>query len=396
MRKTQKQAATKTSGPSLVIPDGISRDLEPELLLLDPHNLRLFELPHGMANTGAKLIGQKPVQDKVFKTILDYPRFDIKALEQSIAYNGFLKHEHLIVARYDAQKFLVLEGNRRLTAVRDLYRTLGQELKGLNPNVRNSLRTLPCFVLNGPIIAGSQKTLDDYRHTSEIYIGMRHLMGPKDWEPASRYEFQARLIDDEGWSASDVATRFGRKKYEVERDFKAQRLYRDLRKFESKGGISHSFTYNAFAEAARAPSIMKWLGWSSAKMGFTKKDREESFFHYLISRLEVTAGAGDEGEEESADEAAETIVRRIRDMLKLGDADIDEALEAKDFNSADLFFKERREGDFAKRIANYTRALRTVQMDELSDNPRENRKKIMQLIEQSKKTLILLDALLVR
>lgn len=396
--KAKKNVAKSNGGPSLEIPNGVPRPQEPNLLLLDPHNPRLFDLPdNGIANIGVNLIGQKPVQDKVYNMILTYPRADVKSLETSIASSGFLKHEPLIVARYDAEKFLVLEGNRRLTAVRHLFKVYGQELTGLPPNVRQSLQTLPCFLLDGPIIGGSQKSLDYYRRASEIYIGMRHLMGPKDWEPASRYEFLARLIDDEGWSASDVAARFGRKKYEVDRDFKAQRLYRDLRKFELRSKVSHSLTYNSFAEAARAPSVMKWLGWSSAKMIFTHKDHEESFFHYLIERLDDRSDMStEEGEEKTPDENAEGIVRKLRDMLKLGEASIEEALEARDFKSANLLYEERREGNFAKRIANYTRGLKNVNADEISHNPGENKRKITQLIEQAKIILKLLDALVDR
>ena len=218
-------------------------------------------------------------------------------------------------------------------------------------------------------------------------------MGPKDWEPASRYEFQARLLD-EGWTPAEVAARFGRKKYEVDRDLKAQRLYRDVRQFERRRKIPHTLTYNAFAEAARAPSIMRWLGWSSARMSFQHKDREESLFYYVISRLEARVGsASDEGEEETGAESAEAIVRHLRDMLKLNDTDIDEALAAQDFRTADLLYEERREGDLAKRIGNYIRTLKNVNMSELGDNPRENKTKLKQLIEQAQKLLRILDAL---
>lgn len=393
--KVKKGSAQSNGGPPLQLPDGLSRDLEPQLLLLDPHNLRLFELTNaGVDHISAKLLGQKAVQDKLYKTIWEYPLFDVRSLETSISYNGFLKHERLIVARYDADTFLVLEGNRRLTAVRHLFEQHGQELRNLSPNVRQSLTTLPCFVLNGDAIDGSEQVLGQYRRASEIYIGMRHLMGAKNWEPASRYEFQARLLE-EGWSPSDVAERFGRKKYEVDRDLKAQRLYRDLRQFEHKNKISHSLTYNAFNEAARAPSIMRWLGWSSAKMAVVHKDREEGFFHYLISRLNAaTRAVTEEGEEEDPDESAEKIVRRLRDMLKLGEPNIEDALVARDFKSADLLYEEKREGTFAKKIANYTRKLKTVSMDELSDSPQENKVKLTELIDQAKKIMVLLDALL--
>jgi predicted DNA-binding antitoxin AbrB/MazE fold protein len=220
-------------------------------------------------------------------------------------------------------------------------------------------------------------------------------MGPEKWQAASRYEFQARLILDEGWTPTDVAERFGRKKNEVLRDFKAQYLYRDFRKFEAKNKIEHALTYNAFAEAARAPSVMKWLGWSTERMAVMHSDRETSFFHYLVSRLRSRARVNlPEGEEESSEDSAEAIVRRLREMLKLEDESIQSALLDRDFDSADLLFEEKREGSFAKRVAGYTRGLKRVTGDELDQNPKENKSRVIELVEQAKRTLILLDALM--
>jgi hypothetical protein len=397
-RTTRRQMSLpiNTPGPRLQIPDGESKDLEPQLLLLDPENLRLLErVDAELTKVPVKLIGQKSIQDKLCQVISEDPLFDIKSLASSIAYNGFLKHERLIVAKYDGDKYLVLEGNRRLTAVRYLIKKHGPSFEGLADNVRQSLQTLPCFVLVGQPIGSSDEVLKGYRRASEIYIGMRHLMGAEKWQPASRYEFQARLILDEGWTPADVAERFGRKKNEVLRDFKAQRLYRDFRQFEAKNKVEHALTYNAFAEAARAPSVMKWLGWSNDRMNIVHKDKEASFFHYLVSRLRARSRVSlPEGEEENPEDSAEAIVRHLRDMLKLEDEGIESALLDRDFDSADLQFEEKREGTFAKRVASYTRALKRVTGDELGRNPKENKSKVLELIEQAKTNLILLDALL--
>lgn len=396
IQSRREHASRTNTGPSLRLLNGESQEIEPAFLLLDPHNLRLMErIDPDISSVNAKLIGQKSIQEKLFSIIADDTLFDIKSLETSIAYNGFLRHERLIVAKYDGDNYIVLEGNRRLTAVRALIGKHGKNLSGLPSEVRQSLKTLPCFVLEGAPIAGSEQKLQEYRRASEIYIGMRHLMGAEKWQPASRYEFQARLILEEGWTPANVAERFGRKKNEVLRDLKAQRLYHDFRQFEKKNKIQHTLTYNAFAEASRAPSVMNWLGWSNEKMTISHKDREASFFHYLVSRLRARARVNfAEGEEELPEDSAESIVRRLREMLKLDDENIQSALIDRDFDSADLLFEEKREGTFAKRLASYTRGLKRVTGDELNDNPKENKKKLNELIDQAKNTMLLLDAVI--
>jgi hypothetical protein len=383
-------------GPLLDLPDGTSQDIEPDRLLLDPQNLRLLErVDGGLMAIDVKLIGQKSVQDKLYRTFVDSSIFDISSLAKSIAYNGFLKHERLIVARYDGTSFLVLEGNRRVSAVRNVFEKSGENLQDLTPQVRQSLQTLPCFVLNGEPIGSSRAILDSYRRASEIYIGMRHLMGAKSWEPASRYEFQAKLINEEGWTPADVAERFGRDKSVVMRDLKAQKLYNDFRKFEVRTKIGHSLTYNAFAEAARAPAVVRWLGWSNKTMEITHKDREEAFFHYLLARLKSNSDVTDEeATEGGVEESAEAVVRRLRDMLKLGDSSIENALLDRKFAVAELEYEEKREGDFARRVAGYTRGLKRASSDELGTNPRENKKALTELSSQTTKTILIVDALL--
>lgn len=390
---SKKANAIVDSGPVLDLPEGVSEEIAPSQLLLDPQNLRLLErLGQSFRTLDVSLFGQQAIQQKLFELIDNDARFDIESLAASIANNGFLKHERLIVVRYDGNKFLVLEGNRRLTAVRRLTQLYGSQFEGLRNNVRESLRTLPCFVIDGPSVSKSAEQLNKYRRAAEIYIGMRHLMGAKNWEPASRYEFQSQLIFDEGWKIEEVAERFGRKKEEVLRDLKAQVLYQDFVKFEQENGIEHSLTYNAFAEAARAPVISKWLDWSATKMKYENSANEEAFFHYLISRLSRTSSFSDDSDDEgSPSMSAEMAVRRLRDMLKIEDESIEEALLDRDFKNAEILYEERKEGTLARKLATFTRSLKRTTSDDL--NSPETKEKLEELLAQVQRMLKVIDAL---
>jgi hypothetical protein len=121
----------------LQLPAGFDDDITPQKLLLDPGNLRLLDTDQAeIANTRARLIGQKAVQDRVTSIIASEPSFKISGLMTSIKANGFLKHERIIVAPFDSQSFLVLEGNRRVTAVRQIFEKHGPTLS----NLRNRSR----------------------------------------------------------------------------------------------------------------------------------------------------------------------------------------------------------------------------------------------------------------
>jgi hypothetical protein len=402
--KVSKSATTQKRGPQLDLPTGESQNIRPSLLLFDSGNLRLLERGRKLLNTPAVDIGQPATQKKIETALRETKSFDVPGLATSIANNGFLRHERLIVVNYDGQRYLTLEGNRRLLAVRYILEKLGQ--KQLAPSVFESLKTLPCFLLAGlPIVDMSLKgkaseeaikRLKEYRKAAAVYVGLRHLMGSKTWEPASRYEFQANLILEDGWTLQQVASRFGRSVPVVRRDLQAQVLYRDFLKWETEVGRQHRVTYNAFSEATRAKSIKEWLGWSEVENRITNYDHEKIFFQYLSTRFPPTT-SDDESELETPDmPSVEAALRQLRAMLDLGDPDINEALEAGEFEQAEVLFDSRKEGKFSKRVKGYVRGLRNATAAELQDGAEENKERLNELISVSKSVVRQIDGYLNR
>jgi len=339
---------------------GDDAKIPPGKLVLDPENLRLLE--KGTLSQGIPLSHYaEPSTQRRLREVIADPKYKLGALVQSIRTNGFLDHERLIVAPLDGFHYLVLEGNRRLAAV---LRVVDDGIPQLEPAIQDSIQTLPCFILRGQPIDNSKEALADYRRQAEIYIGLRHLMGARAWEPASRYEFQKRLLD-EGWTPEQVADAFGRDKTVVVRDLKAQVLYRHFLDWESTTLSKHTFTYNAFAEAARSPDISRWLGWVDKGFQFKELDKLPLFFRYLKERV-ISDDADDD---EDGARSAEFAVRRLRDVLKLKDLDVLDALETGDFNRAELLFEERRHGHLQQRVEQFTKVLRSATISDFESNP---------------------------
>ncbi len=173
------KAVVLDPGPPKEIMQGTADDLRPENLLFDPGNLRLLErAPERIQKAPAKLIGQRALQEKLHSLLLDDVLFAVEDLAKSIVHNGFLRHEQLIVAPYDGECFIVLEGNRRLCAVKTILLDK-RRAESLSVKVIGSLKTLPCFVLDGAPIGDSDGRLRSFRQAAEIYVGMRHLMGAR-------------------------------------------------------------------------------------------------------------------------------------------------------------------------------------------------------------------------
>jgi hypothetical protein len=364
-------------------PHGTDDEVDPKRLLLDSGNLRLLEhIAIGLIETPADTIGTRPIQDRILETFRTEPRFKIDGLITSIRALGFLRNDRLIVARYDGSDFLVLEGNRRLSAVKLILAAPG----GIRQSVLDSLRTLPCFVLEGEPISGNDDRLQHYREAALQYIGIRHLTGIQQWEPASRYEFLARLIDNHGMTPQQVADQFGQPLSTVMRDYRAHLLYRHFREFEAELRLrKHRLTYNAFAEATRSPDIRDWLGWSDSEQKFTNEPRVRTFFDYVIKQLGIAQpGLFGEAEEDwTPEDSAEAVVRRFRDMLKRHDSEIESNLEQGEFAKAHELFELRRMGRLEQRLKGYINGIKSVSKSEMQDNPTNSARLLEELSREA-------------
>ena len=137
---------------------------------------------------------------------------DVRELVQSIAASGFFQHEPLIVATEKRQK-VVIEGNRRLAAVRvlldpGLVETTGYEIPKLSKTERRKLEELP--------------TVPESRSDAWRYLGFKHVNGPAKWSSYAKARYIADVHATYSVSLADIAEQIG------DRHQTVQRLYRGL------------------------------------------------------------------------------------------------------------------------------------------------------------------------
>ena len=137
---------------------------------------------------------------------------DIRELVQSISASGFFPQEALIVSE-EGNKKIVIEGNRRLAAVKVLLAgTAGVEggwpIPEISPEDRNSLQSLP-------VIFSS-------REEAWRFLGFKHVNGPAKWSSFAKAKYIALVHSSFGISLSDIADQIG------DRHNTVQRLYRGL------------------------------------------------------------------------------------------------------------------------------------------------------------------------
>lgn len=141
---------------------------------------------------------------------------DVMELVLSISSSGYFPHEPLIVTE-EHGKYVVLEGNRRLAALKVLtVEGLAADNKWQIPEIALELRR---EIMKVPVI------FED-RENSWKYLGFKHVNGPAKWTSFAKAKYIAQVHREYNVSLEDIARQIGDGHKTV------QRLYRGLMVYE--------------------------------------------------------------------------------------------------------------------------------------------------------------------
>jgi hypothetical protein len=212
-------------------------------LYLDPTNPRL----------GRRVASPKLSQDKVLDAMRDWT---LEELAESFLINGFWPQEALIAVReplYGTKHLVIVEGNRRLAALKYLKQAVDKtpdskwiDLIG-GRTVDKSLFTAVPFILVSN------------RNEVSAYLGFRHVTGIKEWNPAEKAEYIAKLIEDNQLTYDDVRKKIGSKTPAVRQHYISYRL---LLQMEQQGDVSIEAVEQKFSVlylSLRTQGVQKYL-----------------------------------------------------------------------------------------------------------------------------------------
>lgn len=193
-----------------------------------------------------------------------YRAEDLSELLQSIAANGYLDIEPLIVLEEEG-RLIVLEGNRRLAAIRLFQKP---ELATRVFNQERVKITLP------NISDQHRRTLDSVsvyrvadRKAARAFIGFKHINGAAKWESYAKARFAAQWYRDGGVSLEDIAAHIGDKHDTIKRMVNAiyvleQAAEADIFHITDRATPRFNFSH-LYTALSRAP-YMEFLGLKAA------------------------------------------------------------------------------------------------------------------------------------
>lgn len=236
--------------------------VEVEQLLLDPDNPRLESV-----NSGS-------TQEELVKAM--WREMAVSEVALSIAENGFFPEEPLFAIPAppsfaagekrlggDIRKprYIVVEGNRRLTAVKLLLddrlreQVRATDLPAVAAARREALKRLPISVYPD-------------KESLWEYFGFRHVNGPKEWDSLSKAAYIAHVVRQFGKPLELIARKIGDQHSTVERIFRGyvllEQAERDT-KFQREDCNRNRFYFSHLYTAAAYPEVLTFLGTDAKK-----------------------------------------------------------------------------------------------------------------------------------
>jgi len=157
--------------------------------------------------------------------------WSLEELAVSFLESGFWPHEALLVIReklYGKTRSVVIEGNRRLAALKLLFRAMkGEDVPPRWTELAKEYKIPDALLKRIPYVEV------DSRKDVSAFLGFRHVTGIKEWRPAEKAEYIAHLIDNERLTYDEVRKRIGSKTPTVRRNYVAYRVLLQMEDQES-------------------------------------------------------------------------------------------------------------------------------------------------------------------
>lgn len=143
----------------------------------------------------------------------------VEEIVLSIKASGFFTHEPLIAIK-ESGKNIVLEGNRRLAAVKCLLEPQIADFVGINKNTLSATKEITDSITTLPIIF-----VDD-RKDAWKFIGFKHINGPAKWGSYAKAEYISQIKNEFHIPLEEIASQIGDTHRTV------QKLYQGLQVIE--------------------------------------------------------------------------------------------------------------------------------------------------------------------
>lgn len=304
-----------------------------EQVYLDPNNPRI-EVPM-KEKVPENRIYEVGIQEDCLEKLKEMGLSDLIG---SISNSGFSTVDRVVLRDLKNEKYVVVEGNRRVATLKNLVESHRKGYLTLLEEIKKGILEFEALLYTGknPDIAW-------------IIQGFRHTPGIKSWDDYPKAKFIATFEKESGKSPQEIASIFGMKKREVGNLIQWYYGFEQAAHDEEFGDVIDTRDFGLFKEVIfkRKPT-KDWLGWNDEERKFKEEDNLKHFLSWV--------------EENKIDDSPSS-----RDTLaKIVQPENEELL--KELDEGRLHIKE-----YADRISEKERAIPTIEPYKILENLKNTR-----------------------
>jgi len=243
-----------------------------ERLLLDPKNPR-FNKPLNVVREDK--YAESKIQDRVLEKISN--EFGIEELKKSILEIGFLPVDRIVVTPIrirEEEYFIVIEGNRRIAALKSIIEEYEAGERELDENFIESLKKIEVLIF--------EPHVDLSKEQAQLLIqGIRHISGIKEWGPYQQALALESLINT-GLTFTSAADALGIKPRQAAALMRALYGIRKMEEDEEFGEEANPEKFSYFVELFKKPALRDWVGWDDNSKTFNNIPNLKLFFEWIV------------------------------------------------------------------------------------------------------------------
>lgn len=246
-------------------------------LLLDPNNPRFSELGEGLNLIPEARFAEDKIQNNT-KEKMKSPSFDVSELKDTIKTVGFLPMDRIVVRKWrgkslqDKQLYIVIEGNRRVTALKWLIDLHESGKETFNHNQIENLSKIGALLLDDEIAP---------EMASLILPGLRHVSGVKEWGAYQKAK-AIHALRKAGLNPQEAAQSLGLSTRAANASYRCFLALEQMKADEEYGEFAIPKMYSYFEEAFKRPDVKIWLSWDDLAEKFINIENLKEFFSWMV------------------------------------------------------------------------------------------------------------------
>lgn len=208
--------------------------------------------------------------------------FDVEKLRMSIEVNGFLPIDRVVVREFLPEKYIALEGNRRISAAK-MIGAIAIDGATVSQQVLESLESIPCLLYTGTDADAAW-----------VFQGLRHISGVAEWSAFNKAKLLVEQMEKDGLNLTQVGKRFGLTPHGAGQWVRGYYAFSQARQSSDYINEVDEQAYPYFQELfgrSSAP-IREWLEWNDESYEFTNKLNLDEFISWLYPRASSDADVG--------------------------------------------------------------------------------------------------------